>query len=87
MNGAPVGNEPGIAAKGVHFTHDLAFGDAPHGGVARHLTNDPHVHGDEQGGGPKVRGSCGGFVAGVACAHDDDIVRLNHGGKGREDVL
>ena len=86
LDGASVGNESGIAAEGVHLTHDLAFGDTPHGGVARHLSYDPHVHGDEQGGGSKVRGSCGGFVAGVACTHDDDIVRLNHEGKGREDV-
>ena len=87
MDGTPVGHQARIAAEGVHLTHDLAFGNATHGGVAGHLADDPHVHGDEQGGGPKVRGCRSGFIAGVSGAHDDDIVRLNHGGKGREDVL
>ena len=34
---------------------------------------------------PKVRGCRRGFVAGVAGADHDDIVRLNHEGKGREE--
>ena len=34
LDGAAVGHQTRVAAERVHFTHDLAFGDASHGGVA-----------------------------------------------------
>ena len=85
LNGAAVGHEAGVPAKGIDLSNDLSFGDASHGGVARHLPNDPHVHGDQEGGGAQIGCCCRGFVAGVSGADHNHIVRLNHRRKGREE--
>jgi len=37
------------ATEGVHFAHQMAFGDAAHGGIAGHLGNQVGVQGKEGG--------------------------------------
>ena len=48
LDGAAVRDQTRVATHGVDLSYDLAFGDATHRRVAGHLSNHPHVHGDEQ---------------------------------------
>ena len=39
-----------VTAQRIDLANDLALGYTTHGGVAAHLPDDPHVHGDQQYG-------------------------------------
>jgi hypothetical protein len=43
-----VADDPRIATHGIYFADNLAFSDAAHGGVAAHLGDSLHVHGDQE---------------------------------------
>ena len=74
-----VTDNAGISTHRVNFPDNLAFGDSTHCGVAGHLTNDSHIHGDEQGRGSEVCGGGSGFIARVPCPNYDDVVCVvNH---------
>ncbi len=74
LNADGVGNFAHDAAERVDFADEMALGDAADGGVAAHLGDEVHVHGDERGLEAHARGSHGGFAASVAGADDNDIV-------------
>ena len=69
-----VGDLAHDAAQGVDFAHQVALGHAADGRIAAHLRDQVEVHGDERGLQAHARGGHGGFAAGVAGAHHDDIV-------------
>src|ERR1039457_5518281 len=87
------------AAKGVDLAHQVAFGDASDGGVARHLRHQVEVHGDHGGAETHAGRGARRFAPGVAGADDHDVVPLVHcydctemkilvlGGGGREHAL
>ena len=74
LDGAAVADDAGVATQGIHLAHDLPLGHAPHGGVAAHLSDDPHVHGDQEHAGAQVGRCRRRFAAGMAAAHHHHIV-------------
>ena len=76
MNSAVIAHDTRVSTKCIDFTDDLTLCDSTHSGVTRHLTNDAHVHGDEQGRGPEVGGSSSGFIASVPCSDHYNVVSI-----------
>ena len=74
MNHALIGNDAGESTQGIYLTHELAFGDAPHGGIAGHLADLGHIHGDEQNPAAQVGRCRSRFIAGMASTYDDDVI-------------
>ena len=69
-----IGNLAHDAAECVDFAHKVPLGDAANGGIAAHLGNEVHVHGDERGFQAHARGGHGGFAARMAGAHHNHVV-------------
>ncbi len=69
-----VGHFAHDAAQGVDFADQVSLRDAAYGGIAAHLGDEVHVHGDERGLETHARRGHGGLAAGVTRAHDHDIV-------------
>jgi hypothetical protein len=66
------------ATQCVNFSYDLSLGYTTHGGVARHLRNGVHVHGNKHYLGAHV-GCCGcSFASGVTGTYYYYIVLLKH---------
>ena len=74
LDGRSVRHQAHVSAQGVDFADDLSLGDAAHGGVAAHLPDFVHVHGDEAG--LRAQAGCGGcgFASGMAGAYHDYVV-------------
>ena len=79
LNGASVGYAATHAAKGINFSQDLPFCDAPHGWVAAHGSNGAEVHADEKYGFSERGGRVGRFVSGVSGSDYNDVIFLQHG--------
>ena len=79
LDRASVGDDAGVSAKRIHLANDLSFGDTAHGGVATHLPDHPHVHGDEEDHRAHVRCCRSCFVPCVASSDHDHIIDLFHG--------
>ena len=66
------------STQGVDLTNDLPLGNAPHSGVATHLSHVIHVAGDEQCPGTQSsRRSCR-FAASMTRTHHDHVVIKLH---------
>lgn len=78
LDGGFIGDEAHETTERINFPYDLSFGDASHGGIAAHLCNLVHVHGDEECFGAKACGGGGGFTAGMSGAYDDDVIQEIH---------
>jgi hypothetical protein len=74
LDHALIGNYSREAAQGIYFAHELAFGDASHGGIAGHLANLCHVHGDEEDATAHVGSGRRRFIAGMSSSHDNHII-------------
>jgi hypothetical protein len=66
------------ATESVDLAHQVAFGDASDGGVARHLRHQVEVHGDQSGAETHAGASARGFAPGVTGADDHDVEPLVH---------
>jgi hypothetical protein len=69
-----IGNLAHDAAQGVNLADEVALGHAADGGVAAHLGDEVHVHGDEGGFEAHARRGHGGLAAGMAGAHHYHVV-------------
>jgi len=76
LNHGFIGNYTAVAPQGVYFADNLTLSHPPHSGVAGHLTNGLHVHGNQQGTGSQACGCGGGFASGMASANYNDIKTL-----------
>ena len=65
----------------VYFSYYLPFCNPSHGGVAAHLGNSLHVHGNQKGLGPQICSSSGRLTAGMASPNDYNIIFFKHGAK------
>ena len=74
LNGASVRNAAAHAAKSVHLSKDLAFGNTTHGWIAAHRPNGGQVHSDEQDFAAHLRCGVSGFVAGVSAPDYEDVI-------------
>src|SRR5690606_22189495 len=66
------------------FPYYLAFGDSTHGGIATHLGDGLHVHGDEQDFRSKIGCPCCCFTTCMAGTYYYYIVFGKHRAKVRE---
>ena len=74
MDAAEVGRPAHQPVKGVDLADQVAFAEAPDGRIARHRANGRNSMGDERRLGSHARGRGGRLAAGMASAHDDDVV-------------
>jgi hypothetical protein len=84
LDAGAVGQVPHDAPQGVDLFHQVAFGQAPHRGVAGHLGHGVQVEIEEQHLEPHAGRGQGPFAAGVAGPDDDQIIFFRikgHGGK------
>lgn len=63
-------------AHGVDLTHQMALADPANGRVAAHLTDTLEALGEQQGARAHARRRMGRLGAGMAAAHDDDVIPL-----------
>ena len=70
----PIGDDPHQTAEGIQLAHDLPLGDAPHGGVARHLGDLVEIHGDEEGTRAEHGSRMGRLTAGMAGTDHANVI-------------
>ena len=78
LDGGGIGNEPHLSAQGIYLAHNLSFGNAANGRIARHLGNLVHVHGHQTGAGPHVSRGRSRLASGVSTANHYYIVVQCH---------
>ncbi len=73
MDGRTVGDFSHLAAQGVHFLDQLAFGKPPDGGVAGHEGDAVQADIEQEGAASHPGGGQGGLAAGVTRPDNDHI--------------
>jgi hypothetical protein len=68
-----VGDTAHESVERIDFSDDVTFAEASDRGIARHRADRRERMGQQGGLGPSPSGRRGGFTAGMAAAHDDDI--------------
>ena len=67
---------PHQAAQSIDLAHDLAFGHATNGRIARHLSDGIEIGGQQSGLGSDASRRGSGFRSGVSCANHDHVVLI-----------
>jgi hypothetical protein len=62
----------------IDFLYQMSLGDSPDRRVARHLRDAVAIHCEQQGSRTHARRGQGGFTAGMASTHYNDVNRLFH---------
>jgi hypothetical protein len=73
LNGGGIRDQTHLSAQGINLTHNLTFGNATHGRIARHLPNLVHVHRHQAGLRTHV-GCCTGSLAACMSTSDDNHI-------------
>src|SRR5262249_6156403 len=81
LDAAEISDAPHKAVERVDLAHEMALTQASDRGIARHRADGREAMGDERDLGAHARGGRGGLAAGMAAAHDDDIVPRVHRSK------
>ena len=71
-----IGNFAHDAAKSVHFADQMTLGDAPNGGIARHLRDQIDIQGEKGGPQSHASRSHGCLATGMPGADHDDVESL-----------
>mgnify|MGYP003313098082 CR=1 FL=1 len=79
LNHGAVGDNARITAQSINFAHNLTLGNAAHGRIARHGSEQTQVHGDEQNLIAQICGSSSGLATCMAGSHHYYIILFkNH---------
>src|SRR5262249_18747255 len=78
LDAGKIGDLPHKAVERVDLTHKMAFAQASDRRIARHRADGREAMSDERDLGTHARRGGGGLAAGMAAAHDDDIVPRVH---------
>ena len=78
LDGGAVRYHARMSAQCVDFAHDLSFGNATDGGVATHLCNLVHVHGDETRLRPQSGSRGGRLTTGMSGTDYNDVILKFH---------